>query len=277
MGGNLLAVKKITSSEEKSEICNKILRLLPQWFGIESAIVDYVKDIKTMETWASYVNDELAGFISINKHNAATAEIHIMGVIESFHKKGIGKILIKETEKYLAEQKFKYLTVKTLSELRADESYEKTRHFYLAVGFNPVEVFKTLWGEHNPCLLLIKNIEYRDQEMIAVMIHAPNWEKGFDWYKKAFPNAEPISVPDVNFKYLRINNVDIEIVNADEKVGAGDFGSVIYWKVLDFEKTKQHFESIGAILYRGPMKIENNQKMCQFKDPFGNLIGIRGF
>lgn len=58
----------------------------------------------------------------------------------------------------LAEQNFKYLTVKTLSDLRADENYEKTKQFYLAMGFSPVEVFKTLWGEHNPCLLMIKSV-----------------------------------------------------------------------------------------------------------------------
>jgi RimJ/RimL family protein N-acetyltransferase/GNAT superfamily N-acetyltransferase len=159
MGANLLAVKKITSSEERSEVCDKILRSLPKWFGIESSIVDYVKDVRTMETWASYSNNELTGFISVNKHNTATAEIHVIGVLEAFHKKGVGKLLIYEAEKYLVGQKFKYLTVKTLSELRADENYEKTRHFYLAMGFAPVEVFKTLWGEHNPCLLMIKSIE----------------------------------------------------------------------------------------------------------------------
>lgn len=152
-------IKKIIAPDERSEVCDKILRSLPKWFGIESSIVDYVKDVKTMETWASYSNNELTGFISINKHNTATAEIHVVGVIEAFHKKGIGKILIQETEKYLAGQNFKYLSVKTLSELRADANYEKTRHFYLAMGFAPVEVFKTLWGEHNPCLLMIKSID----------------------------------------------------------------------------------------------------------------------
>lgn len=164
-------IKYISTSDEKSEICNKVLRLLPKWFGIESSIVDYVKDVKSMETWASYSNNELSGFISINKHNAATAEIHVIGVIESFHKKGLGKILIQEAEKHLVEQKFKYLTVKTLSELRADENYEKTRHFYLAMGFAPVEVFKTLWGEHNPCLLMIKNIEPTKQGLSESIPH----------------------------------------------------------------------------------------------------------
>ncbi len=177
-------IKKITSPEERSEVCDKILRSLPKWFGIESSIVDYVKDVKSMETWVSYSNNELTGFISINKHNAATAEIHVIGVIEAFHKKGVGKLLIHEAEKYLVEQKFKYLTVKTLSELRADENYEKTRHFYLAMGFASVEVFKTLWGEHNPCLLMIKNIDSQPKNILLshVEINVSDYSKSIRFY-----------------------------------------------------------------------------------------------
>ena len=269
-------LKKIDISEEKSAICNIILRSLPKWFGIESAIIDYVDDVKTMDTWAAYFENELVGFISINKHNPSTAEIHVIGVLETFQNKGVGKILILEAEKHLAEQAVKYLTVKTLSELRCDENYEKTRRFYIKMAFSPVEVFKTLWGEHNPCLLMIKNVKSDDQKISAVMIHAPDWKKGLDWYSKAFPLAEKVLIPGFDFEHLRINEVNLEIVNADEKVGAGAFGTVVYWEVANFEKTRQHFESIGAVLYRGPMKIENNRNMCQFKDPFGNLIGIRG-
>lgn len=51
-----------------------------------------------------------------------------------------------------------HLSVKTLSESRPDEEYDRTRQFYLGIGFIPIEEFKTLWGEHNPCLLLIKEI-----------------------------------------------------------------------------------------------------------------------
>ena len=38
----------------------------------------------------------------------------------------------------------------------------------------------------------------------------------------------------------------------------------------------EHFSELGATLYRGPMLIENALAMCQVKDPFGNLIGLRG-
>lgn len=216
MGGNLLTIKNINFPEERSKICDKILRLLPKWFGIESSIVDYVKDVATMETWASYSNNELNGFISINKHNTATAEIHVIGVTEAFHKQGIGKLLIQEAEKHLAAQNFKYLTVKTLSELRSDENYEKTRHFYLAMGFSPVEVFKTLWGEHNPCLLMIKNIESSEE----LSFYNPNRFKNEDLkaqlnFIKKHPFATVIS--NINSQ-LYISHLPLVAVNEGNQI-----------------------------------------------------------
>ena len=41
---------------EKSNICNDILRSLPNWFGIETAIVDYVHDVKNMRTVSQKTN-----------------------------------------------------------------------------------------------------------------------------------------------------------------------------------------------------------------------------
>jgi hypothetical protein len=32
----------------KSEICNHILRALPKWFGIEDAIVHYVREVESL-------------------------------------------------------------------------------------------------------------------------------------------------------------------------------------------------------------------------------------
>lgn len=144
--------------DDKSEICEKILRSLPQWFGIESAIVDYIHDVQSMPMFVAKVESEVIGFLSLNQHNKYTAEIHVMGVIEPFHRKNAGRLLVSAAEGFLSERNYKYLTVKTLSESRPNKEYDRTREFYYGVGFIPVEEFKTLWGEHNPCLLLIKNI-----------------------------------------------------------------------------------------------------------------------
>jgi putative hydrolase of HD superfamily len=135
---------------------------LPQWFGIESAIVKYIKDVTTMDTWVNYDNDKPVGFISIHKHNPYTAELHVMGVLESHHRQRIGENLIAETEKYLRNSNFQFYQVKTLSESRECEEYSRTRKFYLKMGFLPVEEFKNLWDEANPCLLLIKSLAVKN-------------------------------------------------------------------------------------------------------------------
>ena len=140
----------------KSEICNSILRSLPLWFGIESAIVDYAHDVKPMETWVVYEGSSAIGFASLNKHFPTAAEIHVMGILEKFHRQGIGYHLVQTIEKDLREQGVQFLTVKTLSESRPNKEYDQTRKFYLKAGFVPIEEFKTLWGEANPCLLLVK-------------------------------------------------------------------------------------------------------------------------
>ena len=48
--------------------------------------------------------------------------------------------------------------VKTLSPRDPDENYEKTRAFYAAMGFEPLEEIVEVWGPDNPCLLLVKRL-----------------------------------------------------------------------------------------------------------------------
>ena len=102
--------------------------------------------------------DDDIGFLSINKHFPDSAEIYCMGILPHYHRKGIGKLLIKELENYLKDKGVKILQVKTVSAERECSAYAKTRAFYKSVGFIPLEVFPTLWDKANPCLILIKQI-----------------------------------------------------------------------------------------------------------------------
>lgn len=68
-----------------------------------------------------------------------------MGVLESHHRKHVGQILLAEAENFLSKNNFQYLQVKTLSESRQNEEYQRTRKFYQKMGFVPVEEFKTTW------------------------------------------------------------------------------------------------------------------------------------
>ncbi len=139
-------------------VCNKILRSLPKWFGIEEAIVQYVRDVERMLTYVAADGDETIGFISIHIHNEWAAEVHVMGICEQYHGKGIGTRLLSEAETKLRELNIEYLTVKTLSPAKESAEYEKTRKFYFTRGFRPLEEFKTLWGANNPCLLMVKRL-----------------------------------------------------------------------------------------------------------------------
>jgi N-acetylglutamate synthase-like GNAT family acetyltransferase len=151
-----MRILEIAAHQKKSEICNQILRALPLWFGIESAIVDYVNDVQPMKTWAVFDGEQAIGFASIKQHFRASAEIHVMGILEKYHRQGVGHELVKAIETDLRKSEIKFLIVKTLSESRPNLEYDRTRHFYLKTGFEPLEEFKTLWGEANPCLMLVK-------------------------------------------------------------------------------------------------------------------------
>ncbi len=156
--GPVVEIRLMDIASQKSEICNRILRSLPKWFGIEKAIRDYVSAVRELDMFVALTNQDVVGFLAIKRHNPYTSEIYVMGVLEGYHRMGIGRKLVEETVEFLSRDGVKYLTVKTLSPSDPDPAYAKTREFYQAIGFLPLEEFKTLWNEENPCLMLIKTI-----------------------------------------------------------------------------------------------------------------------
>lgn len=151
-----MEIKEVLAENEKTTICNDILRALPNWFGIEEAIVDYVKDSNEMPYYVAFDGGKPVGFVAVKAHNAHTAEVYVMGVFEEYHGQGIGRKLVEQCEDFCRGTGRTFLTVKTLDEAHPDEGYKKTRLFYTAMGFKPLEVFETLWGEENPCLFMAK-------------------------------------------------------------------------------------------------------------------------
>jgi len=112
-----------------------------------------------------------------------------------------------------------------------------------------------------------------ESPVAAVMMHVPDWKSGLEWYQKAFPEAQVRSIDE--WSYLEYQGVPIEIVQADEKVGSGAAGSVVYWTASDFDERLEYLLSIGATLFRGPMNSAQGTRICQVRDPFGNPIGIK--
>jgi len=141
----------------EARTCESILRSLPEWFGIEEAIVSYRQDIEAMDSYVAESAGEIVGFITLNIHNEYSAEIQVMAVSEAHHRAGVGRGLVEYSEQILRDRSLEYLQVKTLGPSRPNEHYERTRAFYADLGFRPLEE-NHLWGEANPCLMMVKHL-----------------------------------------------------------------------------------------------------------------------
>jgi GNAT superfamily N-acetyltransferase len=146
-----VTVEEVRDPAARSRLCESILRELPDWFGIEEATAAYIRDVAELPTFAA--GD--AGLLSLKLHNPRAAEIYVMGVRPGDHRRGLGTALLAAAEGYLRGRDVEYLQVKTLGPSRPDDGYERTRLFYEARGFVPLEELLDLW-DANPCLLLVK-------------------------------------------------------------------------------------------------------------------------
>ena len=150
-----MKIKEIHLTDEKSRICDSILRALPNWFGVEQGIVDCVRDVQSLPFFAAILDSGKAiGFAALKYHNEYTAEVRVMGVLEPYHRRGVGKLLIERCVSECRRTGREFLTVKTLDQSRKSMSYDKTRAFYHAMGFRPLEVFPAFWDAGNPCLFM---------------------------------------------------------------------------------------------------------------------------
>ncbi len=73
MNYNVLA---IDDKKLKYEITDGVLRALPDWFGIEEAIIDYVQKSQDMRFWAAYVVERPVVFLL--SHNAQQLTVFVV-------------------------------------------------------------------------------------------------------------------------------------------------------------------------------------------------------
>jgi GNAT superfamily N-acetyltransferase len=148
-----MTVVEVDAPAARSRVCEIVLRHLPQWFGNEEATAAYIKDVAELPTFG--IDDD--AFLSLKLHTTRAAEVYVMGVRLARHGQGLGTALLSAAEEYLRGRGYEYLQVKTLGPSCPDEGYERTRQFYEARGFVPLEEIHGLW-EQNPCLLLVKRL-----------------------------------------------------------------------------------------------------------------------
>ncbi len=147
-------VRAVKDPAERSALCRRVLEALPDWFGIPEAVEGYVRDVAELPVLA--VGD--AGILALKVHTDTAAEIYVMGVAPEHHGTGIGTALVEAAETLLSETGVEYLQVKTLGPSEPSEHYAATRRFYEARGFRPLEELTAIWGEANPCLIMVKRL-----------------------------------------------------------------------------------------------------------------------
>jgi GNAT superfamily N-acetyltransferase len=139
-----------------SEHCERVLRSLPRWFGIESALREYAAAAERLPTFGAVVDDALTGFVSLEAHLAGEWEVHCMAVHAQWRGKGVGAALLAAAEAWIRPQGAASIVVKTRVDSHASPQQVTSRAFYGRQGFIPEKIFPDLWGPSVPCLQMRK-------------------------------------------------------------------------------------------------------------------------
>jgi GNAT superfamily N-acetyltransferase len=152
---------------QQGETADLILRALPAWFGIQDARARYVEAVDELETFVALPPgppcagqvirpDKVIGFVALRETSRDALEVHVMGVLPAWHRRGAGRQLVERCATYARAEGYSLLHVKTLAPSHPDTGYAATRAFYEALGFRPLEELPQVWGPENPCLLLVR-------------------------------------------------------------------------------------------------------------------------
>jgi GNAT superfamily N-acetyltransferase len=151
-------ISRVAGSAELAGVTRRLLGLLPSWFGIPEANAEYVESARRLPGLVAFTTaarNEPIGVLLHRRHFPEAAEIHLLAVAPSWHRRGVGRSLVAAVEVGLVRDGCQVLQVKTLGASHPDPGYAHTRAFYLAVGFLPLEETGALWPG-SPCLIMVK-------------------------------------------------------------------------------------------------------------------------
>jgi GNAT superfamily N-acetyltransferase len=155
----------------RSDAAHDILEELPEWFGIDRFTHEYVEAAAKFPNYVAVDGggvdaggadgggeipfEDVLGVLLLDQRYPTSAEVHLLAVRRKHHRAGIGRTLLERVEEDLRAQGVRLLSVKTLGPSASDPGFDRTRAFYAACGFHPVEEFPDLWAD-KPCLLMVK-------------------------------------------------------------------------------------------------------------------------
>ncbi len=147
-------IREIAEGHKTQEITRLILEALPDWFGVLESREGYINESADVPMVAAFDGDKPVGFICLKETGRETVELHVMGVLKEYHRKGIGRALFEKAKAIAINSGYSFFQVKTVQMGKYDD-YDDTNRFYLSLGFKEFEVFPTLWDEANPCQVYV--------------------------------------------------------------------------------------------------------------------------
>ena len=154
-----MVAKVRTLTPDDVDACASLLARLPEWFGLEASNRAYIESLYELPGFVACDDDgRVVGFAAVTRHFPQSAEIWVMGVDPRRHRAGIGRALVEAVEAFCRAEDVDWLHVKTRGPSTFDDNYERTRRFYLAMGFAPLYESRTEWGRENAALVLVKRV-----------------------------------------------------------------------------------------------------------------------
>jgi GNAT superfamily N-acetyltransferase len=91
------------------------LRALPDWFGIEQALVEYARAAHVLPTFVAARGGETVGFLTLKPTSSDAVEVHVMAVLPHAHRRGVGRALVERAALHARAEGFSMIHVKTLA------------------------------------------------------------------------------------------------------------------------------------------------------------------
>lgn len=144
-------------SRRDPPLVERVLRSLPEWFGIDEAIHQYVRDAAdpAYESLTAWAGDRCIGVALISRHYPEAGELHLIAVDAAHRQVGVGRQLVERAAFDLVDTGAQLFSVHTVRPSYPDTGYAQTRGFYRSMGFLPLEEHRGLdWT--GPTLILVK-------------------------------------------------------------------------------------------------------------------------
>jgi len=136
--------------------CERVLRSLPGWFGIESSLRGHVANASRQPTFVAESQGQLIGFMSLQPGPDQVWALDCLAVEAPWRGRGVGRQLQTFAEHWLAARGGRVMQVLTLAESHPCPAYAQTRAFYEAVGYVNGDGAGDGWALHLPVVRMTK-------------------------------------------------------------------------------------------------------------------------